>query len=81
MIFVKGTFIRLGGYRFLRKDGDLVLVCDDFKLTGVAWSHQDDELCPSNVMSAKEFIAVDGMANCDLFQVNPISGSCLLQFF
>jgi hypothetical protein len=35
-------------------DGDLVFVCGDFNLTGVAWSHQDDELCPSNVMS--EFI-------------------------
>jgi hypothetical protein len=32
----------------LREDGDLVLVCDDFNLTEVAWSHQDDELCPLN---------------------------------
>jgi hypothetical protein len=53
-------------------DGDLVLVCGDFNLTGVVWSHQDDELCPSNVMSAREFIVFDGMANSDLVQVNPI---------
>jgi hypothetical protein len=49
-----------------------VLVCGDFNLTGDAWSHQDDELCPSNVTSAREFIVGDGMANSDLFQVNPI---------
>jgi hypothetical protein len=29
-------------------------------------------LCPSNVTSAREFIVVDGMANNDLFQLNPI---------
>jgi hypothetical protein len=32
----------------------------------------DDELCPSNLTSTKEFIVVNGMANSDLFQVNPI---------
>jgi hypothetical protein len=47
-------------------------VCGDFNLTGVAWSHQDDELCSLTVTSAKEIIVVDGMANNDLFQVNPI---------
>jgi hypothetical protein len=52
--------------------GDLVLVCGDFNLTGVAWSHQDDELCPSKVTSAREFIVIDEMANSDLIQVNPI---------
>jgi hypothetical protein len=49
-----------------------VLLCGNFNLTGVAWSHQDDELCPSNATSAREFIVVAGMANNDLFQVNPI---------
>jgi hypothetical protein len=49
-----------------------VLVCGDFNLTGVAWSHRDDELCPSNVTPAREFIVVDEMANSDLFLVNPI---------
>jgi hypothetical protein len=53
-------------------DGDLVLVFGDFNLTGVTWSHQDDEMCPSNVTSARELIVVDGMANSDLIQVNPI---------
>jgi hypothetical protein len=53
-------------------DGDLVLVCGDFNLFEVAWSNQDDELCPLNVTSDREFIVVDGMANSDLFQVNPI---------
>jgi hypothetical protein len=47
-------------------------VCGNFNLIGFAWSQQDDELCPLNVTSAKEFIVVDGMANNDLFQVNPI---------
>jgi hypothetical protein len=54
-------------------DGDLVVVCGDFNFTGVAWDHQDDELCPSSVASTREFIVVDGgMANNDLFQLNPI---------
>jgi hypothetical protein len=44
-----------------------VLVCGDFNLTGVAWSHRDNELYPSKVTSV-----VDGMANNDLFQVNLI---------
>jgi hypothetical protein len=36
------------------------------------WSHRDDELCPSNVTSARKFIVVYGMTNSDFFQVNPI---------
>jgi hypothetical protein len=50
----------------------VMLVCGDFILTGVACCHRDNELCPSNVTSAREFIVVDGMANSDLFQVNSI---------
>jgi hypothetical protein len=54
-----------------------VLVCGDFNLTGVAWSYQDHELCSSDVKSAREYIVVDGMANSDLFQVNPIPIWCV----
>jgi hypothetical protein len=48
-----------------------VLVCGDFKL-----ARFDDELCSSNVTSAREYIFVDGMANNDLFQGNPIPNQC-----
>jgi endonuclease/exonuclease/phosphatase family metal-dependent hydrolase len=41
-------------------DGNLVLVCGDFNLTGDSWSHQNDEKCPSNVP----------------VQVNPIPNQC-----
>jgi uncharacterized protein YacL len=71
LLLVKGTLIRLS------EDGDLVLVFSDFNLTGVAWSHKVDELCSSDVTSAREYIVVDGMANSDLFQVHSIPIWCV----
>jgi hypothetical protein len=51
---------------------DLILVCGDFNLTGVTWVCREDALCPSSVTSARDSIIVDGMADCDMGQVNSI---------
>jgi hypothetical protein len=43
---------------------DLVLICGDYNLTIFEWSMHGDDLCPSNVMTARESILVNGMATC-----------------
>jgi hypothetical protein len=43
----------------------VVLLGVNFRMMN--WVHRS-----SNVSSAREFIVVDGMANCDLFHVNPV---------
>jgi hypothetical protein len=55
---------------------DLILVCGDFNLTGVAWVCREDVLCPSNVTSARESIIVDSMADFGIGQVNSIPNQC-----
>jgi Reverse transcriptase (RNA-dependent DNA polymerase) len=52
---------------------DLVLICGDYNLTDVKWTLRDDELCPSNVTAVREAMVVDGMAACDMCQVNSIA--------
>jgi hypothetical protein len=51
---------------------DLILVCGDFNLTSVTWICREDALCSSNVTAARVSIIVDGMADCDMGQVNSI---------
>jgi hypothetical protein len=50
---------------------DLVLVCGDFNLTNVNWAMRDGNFLPSNVTTRRESIIIDGMAACDMGQVNP----------
>ena len=58
---------------------DLMLTCGDYNLNEVKWTSRfndeddDDVLCPSNVTSVRETMVVDGMATCDMGQVNPIA--------
>ncbi len=51
---------------------DLILICGDFNLSNITWTNRDDELCPNNVNTEREFCIIDGMAECDLAQVNTI---------
>jgi Reverse transcriptase (RNA-dependent DNA polymerase)/Endonuclease-reverse transcriptase len=53
---------------------DNILICGDFNLPNVSWSQVDTcaDLLPNNVTSDKDSITVDGMASCNLVQINKI---------
>jgi hypothetical protein len=53
---------------------DNILICGDFNLPNVSWAQIGSctDLLPNNVTSDKESVTVDGMASCNLVQINKI---------